>query len=465
MTYLTLLLLTALFVYKYREKSLYAVFVVSYTQNFIVPFLFTHGYVSKEVARALVLAKDFLLLELFVWSLVVLVKRLHRPLPRPLLPLALLTAYCVFRFGVGVALFDDDLISGLYKLKIIVFPLEILVVVMTLTALKPDFGRRFLRDITYILSALAVVAIVLAFWAPADFWVENANVAELQTDVKGNSDIGMYLDQGLPANATMTSGREMLMSFLSFRASGTFGEGIALAFSMSLPVLLLSLYFSKNIISVLALSATSSALLFSLTRSAWIFCVFVAIYVLIRRGRYSLLAIVGGTIVTLLLFWPPLNEFVGNTITHIAPSSNNPDSEHAEGILWFYARGFSDLRNILGKGMRDEVQEIPESGYAYLLEHFGLVAYLSFLWFCFSLYWQFRKDSAEGNEALMTVAQGIALGILIIMHFSQYPFSMPSFMSLWYVVGLCLGGSVLPNKGLPSSPVVLSNPPLSLQPV
>jgi hypothetical protein len=255
-----------------------------------------------------------------------------------------------------------------------------------------------------------------------------------------------------------------MLQFLStFRASGTFGEALALAFSMAAPVLLLSFYFPKNAISLLCLGLAAVALLLSLTRSAWIFCAFSAVYVLIRRGSYRLLSIVGCSILALFLLWPPLAEFAANTITHIAPGSDNPDSDHAEGVLWFYTRGFSDVRNVFGKGMRDEVQEIPESGNAYLLEHFGAVAYASFVWFCLSLYRQLRKVTPESGS-LAIVAQGIALGMLLVMHFSQYPFSLPAFMSLWYIVGLCLSYSLLPRNALPSSPMRPGDPELDPQP-
>jgi hypothetical protein len=104
--------------------------------------------------------------------------------------------------------------------------------------------------------------------------------------------------------------------------------------------------------------------------------------------------------------------------------------------------------------MKEEAQTIPESGYAYLIEHFGAVAYVSFVWFCISLYRQFRQGRLQ-SDVLFQLAQGIPLGILVVTHFSQYAFSLPAFMSLWYVVGLCLG-SYLTLKEMPeSAPAVL----------
>jgi hypothetical protein len=434
--------MTLLILRKLQERSLYVLFLAAYTQNFVLPFLYTRGYIGADLSRGLVLFKDFLLLELFVWSVFALFKHFDSPWPRPLKPLLLLSAYCAFRLAIGVMFLDDDWSLGFYRLRNIWFPVEILIVVMVLTGLKPEFGKRFLRHMTYILVVLAVVALGIFVFAPRDFWVANANIAEFQVDVKGDTETDLDLEEGLTYTGTM-HGREVLQFLAPFRAIGTFGEAIALAFSMSVPVLLLFFYFPKKPISVLALVICASALLFSFTRSAWIFCAVVGLYAIVRRRWYRLLLVTAAAVLLLFVLWPPLADFAKLTVSNISPSADNPDSAHAEGVLWFYTRAFSDPRNILGKGMAPEAQVIPENGYAYLLEHFGLVAYASFVWFCISLYRQLRETGRPTN--LTTLAQGIPLGILIIMHFSLYPFSLPSFMSLWYVVGFCLSSFLSPR--------------------
>lgn len=441
-----ILIVTTWLVVGSKELSLYVLFLASYTQNFVIPFLHTHGYIGLELARALVLFKDVLLLELFLWSVMVLFEQFRPPWPSPLKPLLLLTFYCIFRFMAGAVFFDDGWTQGLNQIRIIFFPLEILVVIMVVTAQKPEFGRRFLRNMAYVLSVLAVVALGIFVWAPRDFWVENANIAVLQSDVKGNTEYALDFDQGLSMSGTM-QGRETFGFLSAFRAIGTFGEALALSFSMAVPVLLFSLYYKKTVVSVLSLTVAAAALCLSLTRSAWIFCGVIVIYVLLRRRRYRELLAAGALVLALMFFFPPLADFAQATVTNITPAADNADSEHAEGILWFYTRGFTDPGNILGKGMRPEAQSIPESGYAYLLEHFGALAYGSFLWFCFSLYRQLGEVGTR-LRTLSVLAQGIPLGILIVMHFSYYPFSLPTFMSLWYIVGLCLSDCLL-SKGEP----------------
>ncbi len=455
------LLLTILLAVKLKERSLYVLFWAAYTQNFVVPFLLTKGFINVDVARALVLLKDFLLVELFAWCLVVLLTRFRSHWPRPLIPLCLLTAYCSLRIVVALLVFDDVWSSGLHRFKEIWFPLEIVVVVMVSTASNPDFGKRFLRHITYALSVLAVVALAILVWAPPDFWIDNANIAQLQADVKGDLENDLSFDTGLPLAGTM-QGRDTFTFLSFFRAVGTFGEALALSFSMAVPVLLLSLHYPKSLISMIAFAAAATALIFGLTRSAWMFCVLVGVYVMIRRKKYFTLVLVGCVIIGFILLWAPMREFVTLTMSNISPDASNPDSAHAEGILWFYSRGFSDPGNLLGKGMTPEAQTIGESGYAYLLEHFGAVAYLSFIWLCFSLYGQLRTTNRQ--DGLSFIAQGIPLGMLVIMHFSQYPFSLPTFMSLWYIVGLCLGDCLLLKRESVLTGVPTVDPILRVQP-
>jgi hypothetical protein len=432
-----------LLVVKLKERCLYLLFLAAYTQNLAVPLLYTHGFVSLEAARALVLAKDVMLLELFSWSVVVLFREFRPPWPRPLKPLLVLTLCCILRFLAGALFLGDNWGEGLRILKSICFPLQILVVVTVLTARKPEFGTRFLRDITYILSLLAVVAIAILVFAPRDFWVQNANIAVLQADVKGEAGEALDFGEGVPMSGSMI-GRELFSFMSAFRAIGTFGEALALSFSMAVPVLLLSLHYRKSILSILALTVATTALFFSLTRSAWVFCAIVASYVIVRRGHYRIFALAGASILAFSLLFPPVGDFAASTISNISPANDNPDSEHAEGILWFYSRGFTDGENILGKGTNPGSQTIPESGYAYVLEHFGALAYASFLWFCFSIYGQLKKPGSR-PIALSVFGQGIALAMLVVMHFSYYPFSLPTFMSLWYVVGLCLSNYLLPK--------------------
>jgi hypothetical protein len=439
-----------------RERSLYVLFGAAYTHSLVVPFLYTHGYIGKDLAWGLLLLKDILLLELFAWSVILLFSRFRGAWPLPIKLLLLLTGYCGFRFLLGTVFLDDDGGIGLLRMKFISFPLEIIVVVMVLTALHPEFGNRFLRNMTYILSCLAVVSLIIFFAAPRDFWVQNANLAEYNADVKGDTENEQDFSQGISGSGGMGARAEAFADLINFRAIGTFGDGLSLSFQMTVPVLLLLFYFPRKPTEILMLSASAAALLCSLSRSGWLFCALVVTYVLLRRRHYLPFFMLGCLVLGLVVFWPPMTQFAVATVSNLKPSSENAnpnDDAHVEGLFGFYTRGFSDPGNILGKGMRPEMQSIPESGYAYLLEHFGIVAYVSFLGFCIALYREFGGSRAD---PLGVLVQGVSLGILVVMHFSQYPLAFTAFISLWYIVGFSLSRCLLPktNPGEEPSPLL-----------
>jgi len=443
---------SALVAWALKERSLYVLFLATYTHSFVVPFLYTHGVVGKELARGLLVLKDVLLLELFAWSAVTLFTRFRPFSLRPIKPLVLLTAYCGFRALVGFAFLDDEWGKIVIRMKGICFPLEIVTVVTALTALHPEFGKRFLRNMTYFLSASAVVALAIFFFAERDFFIQNANLAEYVADVKGDTETDQDFDIGLPGAATLGARAEAFADISSFRAIGTFGDGLTLSFQMATSVLLLLFCFPRRPLTWFMLAVSGAALLFSLSRAGWIFCAVVGTYVLLRRRQYVPFLILGGALLALVLLWAPMTKFAIDSVFNVTTSSGTYDSEHTESLRWFYTKGFLDPGNILGKGMSMEVRAITESGYAYLLEHFGLLAYVSFVWFCIVLYQQFGMDRSRGDP-LMLVAQGISLGMLVVMHFSQYPFSFTAFITLWYVVGFCLSGYLLPQGSHRREPV------------
>jgi hypothetical protein len=436
----------ALIILALKERSLYVLFLATYTHSLLIPYLYTHGIIGKDLARGLLMLKDMMLLQLFLWCGVMLFTRFR--LPRPLKALLLLATYCGFRALVGVVFLSDDWGHLMLRMKMICFPLEILVVVTVLTALHPEFGSRFLRHITYFLSASAVIALAIFFFAPRDFFLQNANLAEYIADVKGNTEDEEDFDLGIGGAAGMGARAEAFADIASFRAVGTFGDGLTLSFQMAGLVLLLLFYFPKKPLFLLMLAVSSAALIFSLSRSGWVFCVTVGTYVLIRRRQYLPFFILGGLVLALVLLWAPMREFAVDTLYNATTSAETNDTAHAESLRGFYTKGLLDPSNILGKGMSQEIRAFPESGYAYLLEQFGILAYLSFLWFCIALYRQFNQDESR-NDPLTLLAQGIPLGMLVVMHFSQYPFSFTAFISLWYIVGFCLSSNLTAKSPRP----------------
>ncbi|MGA8100737.1 MAG: hypothetical protein WB869_01200 [Candidatus Acidiferrales bacterium] len=441
--YSELVLVAALLVLWYwKENALYFVFVAAYIQNFLLAYLYTNRIAGMNFCRAAILFKEFLLLGLFLYALVLASREYQWEWPRPMLILFLFTGYCVLRYMFGALFLGDLSLDGLRKLRMMCYPVQILTVSVVFTWLRPDFSKRFLRHMIVFLAVLAVVAIGLFFFARVDFWKEHANIATYNMDVKGDDPVTVLEDQGVSGTA---AGREAFLFLSSFRAMGTFADPLALGFAMAMPVLLLAYFYRKNWLNYLMLVLSGIALFCTFSRSSWIFVVLAVGYILVRRRKYVLIAGLALVVTVATIVITPLAEFANSETSEL--TSSRPGGAHAEGLIWFYQRAFIDPGNLLGKGTGDDVQKIPENGYAFLLEHFGFAAYASFLWFCFSLFAYFRSKENYLNPLLL-IAQAVPVCILIVMHTSQYPFAFSEYLMIWFVVGTCLG---LTLTGRPAS--------------
>jgi len=414
-----------------KERALYLIFIVAFTQNFVLTYLYTNGLAGKDFCRSLMLFKEFLLLELFVYAVVLFYRHFQGEWPRPLLILFLFSVYCVVRFAIGAVFFSDFSADGLRKLRMMCFPVQILTVAMVTSWLHPEFSRRFLRQMTYCLAIVGLIGVLLFLFPEADFWKQHVNIATYNMDVKGDEPDTVIEEQGIPGTG---AGREAFLFLSSFRAMGTFADPLAFGFSMAVPILLLTFYYRRSWLNIWMLVISGAAIFSTFSRSSWIFVTIAFVYLLIQRRRYVLVATMAGIGLGALLTWPPLSEFAAVEYSDI--SWVNPGGGHAEGIVWFYQRAFADVGNVFGKGMDDSVRKIPENGYAFLLEHFGFFAYASFIAFCFSLFFYLRKEG--GVNSLVPIAQAVPVCILIVMHTSQYPFAFSCYLAIWFVVGICI---------------------------
>jgi hypothetical protein len=287
---------------------------------------------------------------------------------------------------------------------------------------------------TYVLVFLAFVAILMFILPPSDFWLSHANMADYGMDIRGD-DPSQYLEsQGVRGTAT---GREAFAFLAPFRAFGTFGDPLAMGFALCIPFLLLAFIYRKRWFTVPFLVTLGAAVFATFDRSVWIFLFTVGLLVLFGRRKYKWAIGFAIVPIVLLLIFPPLAEFAKSEFSEL--SFTNPGTEHAAGITTFYQQAFIDPGNILGKGMDDSVRKFPESGYAFLLEHFGLAAYLLWIWFLFSMYRYLKlRDSSRGNFLL---SRAMIIATLVVMHFSHYPFNFVGWIPIWYVFGLSLAGA------------------------
>src|SRR6266852_1184072 len=416
-----------------RLKCLYVLFVYGFVQNTALPFLYTSCGASRSLIASLLIFKEILLLAVFLYCVFLWQREVHQPWPKPVYILLLFTSYCVLRVGIGLLLGDDPWVS-FWKIRLVCLPLQFLIIAITVARTQPEFARKFLHQMTYLLVFLAFVAILMFLLPPDDFWLSHAHMADYGLEVRGDEP-SMYAEsEGVTGTAT---GREAFAFLAPFRAFGTFGNPLAMGFALSAPFLLLAFVYRKKWFTVPLLVILAAAIFATFDRSVWIFLFIVGLFVLFRRREYKWLIGFACVPVVLLLTFPPLAEFAKSEYDQL--SWTNPGTEHAEGITMFYQRAFADPGNILGKGMNESVRKFPESGYAFLLEHFGLAAYLTWMWFLFSMYRHLNLSGSSGGHLLL--AKAMILGTLVVMHFSHYPFNYVGWIPIWYVFGLSVAGS------------------------
>jgi hypothetical protein len=431
--YLALVIVLCLLALFYlRVKCLYLLFVCGFVQNTALPFLYTSFGASRSLVASLLLFKEILLLAVFVYCIFLWRRDVQQPWPKPVYILLLFTSYCVLRAGIALLLGDDPW-ESFWKMRLVCLPIQFLVIAITVARTQPEFARKFLKQITYLLVFLAFVAILMYLLPPSDFWLSHANMADYGLDIRGD-DASQYVEsEGIRGMATSRD----TFTFLSpFRAFGTFGDPLAMGYALSAPFLLLAFVHRKRWFTVAFLVILALAIFATFDRSVWIFLFVVGLIVLFQRREYKWLAAFAIVPIILLLTIPPLTEFAKWEFDQL--SWTNPGTEHAEGITMFYQQAFADPGNILGKGMNESVRKFTESGYAFLLEQFGLTAYLTWLWFLFSMYRHLQLTDPGKGQFLLPKA--MVLGTLVIMHFSHYPFNYVGWIPIWYMLGLPVAG-------------------------
>jgi hypothetical protein len=428
-------------VYYLRLKCLYVLFIDAFIQNTALPFMYTSFGASRGLIASLLISKEVLLFILFLWCIYVWKKEVRRPWPRPVVILFLFTCYCTIRVGISLASGDDPS-QCFRKLRLVCLPLLFLTVAITAAYTQPEFAKKFLRQMTYLLVALAFIAILMWILPPGDFWVSHANIATYGIDIKGDEPFQYEEAEGVMHTA---SGREEFLLLAPFRAFGTFGDPIAMGFALSSPFLLLAFVYRKRWFTGPLVLILATALFATFDRSAWIFVFVVSAFVLYRRRRFKWLLAFALAPVIALLTIPPLAEFARYETRDLSWSHPEPEG-HAGSIVYLYQRGFTDPRNLLGKGMRTEVEIMGESGYGWLLEHFGMPAFLLWVWFLISMYRHLKlRDS--GQNQLPLLSEAVMVATFVVMHFSYYPFSFIGWIPLWYIFGLSVASAKVAVTG------------------
>jgi hypothetical protein len=433
-----------------KLNCLYLLLIDAFIQNTALPFLYTSLGASQSLIASLLISKEILLLILCIYCIFLWRREVQRPWPKPVYVLIFFTAYCVIRVGFGILLLGDDPWMSYRRLRLVCLPLQFLIIAMTVVRVQPEFATRLLRHMVYLLAILAVVGIVMFILPPIDFWVSHANMADYGIDIKGYDSSEFTESAGI---GNTSAGRQEFVLLAPFRAFGTFGDPLAMGFALSTPFLLFAFVWKWNRFTVPGILVLALAIFATFDRSVWIFLFVTGLIVLVRERRYKWLAAFAMVPILAILTVPPLAEFARYEYDGL--SWTNPDNDHAQGIVWFYQRAFTDAGNIIGKGPDVSVERIPESGYGFLAEHFGLVAYFSWLWFMFSMY-RYLKSRESAGRQLIFVMRAMIVGMFVVMHFSHYPFAFIGWLPIWYIFGLSMAGgraelslAATPNASLP----------------
>lgn len=431
-------LVSLLIVIWLKERALYVIFAWAYFQNFVLAWAYTSGLASKNICLALLIAKEFLLLWLFLHYMPRLSPYLRTEWLVPVRILIFFTAWCVLRYAFAVILQGDSLFGNLRDLRLVCFPIEILTVGLGVTYANPMFAKRFIRHMVSVVAVVAMVGILLDVLPALSFWRSHVNFASYNIEVKDQS-LGADLapsdvladEEGITGNGL---GRTAF-SFLAFRAFGTIGDAVGFGHLVAFPILLLAFWLRGNWKKLLMLGATAMALFLSFTRSAWIFVIIGFVYILLRNKRYRLLCALAIPMGIALFIWAPLAQWYSASLARL--SWNSPDDPHVQGIVWFYKHGLWQASNLLGQGFGPH---LPEGGYGRLLIRYGWPAVMGFVWFCIVLYQELRR-APICQKPLSLIAQAVPLGLIVIMNFSAYPLSFIPYLLVWFVVGACLAVS------------------------
>jgi len=281
-------------------RTLFVIAAFAFLQNAILPMLYTGGFASIDLSKALLYFKEVLLLMLFAYACWRLIGR-HAAVPNALWILMAFAGWCGLRATVGI-IQGDDFGNALRTVRSLFMPLEFFTIGVA-AVYEGDVAKRFFRWLVPVSAALALIAVFLFAAVGTDFWVKYANIASYNIELKGEDAADQIEDSGVSA----TGGGRPEFEFISqLRAFGTYGDPIALGFALSFVVLLTMVMLPPIKHRYLYVTPMMLAVFASLTRSAWIFASLAALVILVRRRKFLLISALVVLVVVTLVAVPPV---------------------------------------------------------------------------------------------------------------------------------------------------------------
>ena len=412
-------------------------FVWAFIQNFLLPFLFTTGNFSIYFVKSSIMFKEILLLLLFLISIYYFFfKKGIQLVPLPLLVLGVFTLYCLVRFFGDLVLNNISISSNLRTLRMASFPFQIFTVGLVVALFFPNRSEKLIGFLVKGIGVLSIVGLILFFLPYERFWHDFVNLAEYNVQVKGDEISSVSEELGVSYSAL---GREFFQGIFPLRMIGTFGDPLAFGLASVVPILVLFFQKNKNLLTFFLLTSLLIALFLTFSRSAWLLLFISLSYILFVRRRYFFL-IAGVFCLSLVVgIIKPLREFFISSVSSFSLGSVG-DVEHAKGVIHFYTKALLNPGNILGSGIGQRV--IPESGFGFLLEQFGIFALIFFILFLVFLFLYIPKNAGNLNDNFL-VSKGLILGSFVILHFAEYPFSFVGYLPIWFLLGTATGAVFL----------------------
>lgn len=414
-----------------KFRAIYLVIIQAFIQNFSFAFLFTSGLVSVNALRGAILIKEFILLFLFVYSTYKLFKSGRRMLTTPFYLLMSFTAYCaVFGLIYLTSIPGGLRLDDFRALREVSYPLEIFTVAVGISFFKPALSRRVLRFTIYYLTVVCAFSLLIQYGSGRSFWLDNANVALYNVEVKGDFESAQVSDLGIAGSSL---GRSSFTYLSDMRLSGLFADPLSFGFALGIPVLLLVIDDKRSLWRLLQLALLSICVFLTFSRSAWILIVLsYGIWLLlqgkVRRGiLFSVLCVV------FVFAVPSLYEFIVQH-TFMVFVDANMAYQHVAGVIQFYSGVLFNPSYVAGRGIG--LVQIGESGLSYIEKQFGLVPLLLFLAFWVAFAAKLRKQGRTGKTAILSnLGIGICLATILLLNFSYYPFSFIGYLPIWLFLG------------------------------